>query len=480
MKTAREYLRVSHDTSGRLRSSEEQHEDNERVATGEGWALGGPYVEDGAVSASRYGRKVRPGFAALVGDLEAGRFGADVLILWEPSRGSRRLSEWARFLELLQDHGVGLHITSHGRTYDLASPRDRRSLHEDGTDSEYESGKISVRVKRAMAANAAAGRPHGRVLYGYRREYHLTPAGKRVFTGQVPDPDAAGVVRKIFADIDGGMTLKAITADLNTRGIKPAQAAEWKPTMVREIALNPSYIGLRAHNGEVTKGQWDGIINGDVYYRVHKLLTDPKRRTSRPGKTKHLLSMIARCGVCDGPMSVRYQREEAQYWCRDSGHVRIRQEDLDTFARRAIAWNLERPEEYAKMSRPVDSGALQSAQDDLAAIENDYQDAKRLWRQRKITASAFAEQEPQYLADIKTAEERIRELEAPPVLRMLQGIPGGTLAEKWANAPLATRRETVREMFDYIKVERAPVGGKRGPASERIGYQWRSLSVTTI
>ncbi|HEV8528264.1 MAG TPA: recombinase family protein, partial [Actinomycetes bacterium] len=75
-KTAREYLRVSRDESGRLRSPEEQHGDNERAAEAHGWALGAPYVEDGAVSASRYGRKARPGYAALVDDLEADRVGA--------------------------------------------------------------------------------------------------------------------------------------------------------------------------------------------------------------------------------------------------------------------------------------------------------------------------------------------------------------------------------------------------------------------
>jgi DNA invertase Pin-like site-specific DNA recombinase len=177
-KTAREYLRVSRDDSGRLRSPEEQHDDNRRAADAHGWTLLDPYVEDGAVSASRYGRKARPGYAALVADLEADRFGASTLLLWEPSRGSRRLSEWARLLELLEDRGVDLFVTSHGRGYDLANPRDRRSLHEDGTDSEYESGKTSVRMKRARAAEAAQGLPHGRVPYGFRREY-------RVIRGQI-------------------------------------------------------------------------------------------------------------------------------------------------------------------------------------------------------------------------------------------------------------------------------------------------------
>ncbi len=51
--TAREYRRVSNDASGRLRSPAQQHDDNEKAAQAHGWTLGDPYIEDGAVSASR-------------------------------------------------------------------------------------------------------------------------------------------------------------------------------------------------------------------------------------------------------------------------------------------------------------------------------------------------------------------------------------------------------------------------------------------
>ena len=87
---AREYLRVSQDRSGRQRSVEETHDDNQRAATAQGFTLGEPYREQHAVSASRYSTKTRDAFRQLLADLEADRFGAQVLILWESSRGSRR------------------------------------------------------------------------------------------------------------------------------------------------------------------------------------------------------------------------------------------------------------------------------------------------------------------------------------------------------------------------------------------------------
>src|SRR5260221_11448191 len=125
---AREYLRVSQDRSGRARSVEEQHNDNLAAAERHGFSLNGEAYSDVSVSASRYSTKVRGGFARLLADLEAGRFGADVLVLWESSRGSRQVSEWAALVERLERAGVKVCVTTHGRIYDFANARDRPSL----------------------------------------------------------------------------------------------------------------------------------------------------------------------------------------------------------------------------------------------------------------------------------------------------------------------------------------------------------------
>ncbi|MGH3528719.1 MAG: recombinase family protein, partial [Pseudonocardiaceae bacterium] len=131
--SARDYLRVSLDRSGRARSLEEQHADHAQVATEHGWTLGESY-RDESVSASRYSRKTRDDFARLVADLENGQFGAQVLMIWESSRGSRRVGEWVKLLELCEQRSVSIHVVTHHRTYDPANGRDRRSLLEDAVD----------------------------------------------------------------------------------------------------------------------------------------------------------------------------------------------------------------------------------------------------------------------------------------------------------------------------------------------------------
>lgn len=92
-------------------------------------------------------------------------------MIWESSRGSRRGRKWVDLLELRERRSVSIHVVTHNRTYDPANGRDRRSLLEDAVDGEYESSKISARMRRAVAANAVAGWPGGRVPYGYRRVF---------------------------------------------------------------------------------------------------------------------------------------------------------------------------------------------------------------------------------------------------------------------------------------------------------------------
>jgi hypothetical protein len=73
--------------------------------------------------------------------------------------------------------GVKIGVTTHERLYDPRNAKDRHSLISDANDSEYESAKTSHRGRRTAAANAVAGRPTGRIPYGYMRQYD--PATKQ-------------------------------------------------------------------------------------------------------------------------------------------------------------------------------------------------------------------------------------------------------------------------------------------------------------
>jgi DNA invertase Pin-like site-specific DNA recombinase len=474
-KTAREYLRVSRDDSGRLRSPEEQHSDNQRAAEARGWRLLDPYVEDGAVSASRYGRKTRPGYAALVDDLEADRFGASTLVLWEPSRGSRRLSEWARLLELLEERGVDLFVTSHGRGYDLANPRDRRSLHEDGTDSEYESGKTSVRMKRARAAEAARGLPHGRIPYGFRRDYVVTPSGRRELVGQVEEPVEAEVVRELYERIAAGHSMKSIARDLAARGVERRNGGAFTPADLRGLATIAAHAGLRTHHGTLTEGTWLPIVDRGLWHEVQARLSDPARLTYRPGRARHLLSMIARCAECGGPLAVINHRGRPTYTCRDRGCLRVAEADLDAAVTEAMLRYLTREEiDYVQDHADED---LAKARATVAAIRAELDDLADAVGRGDLSATLAARAEPAIVKRLRAAEETERDLSTPTALRSLIS-PGEDVARRWEAAPISTRREVARlvlspDLLGTLLVHRrqkdVPVGTPV-PVQDRISW----------
>src|SRR3954469_6987933 len=100
----------------------------------------------------------------------------------------------------------------------MAESDDRFSPGLDYLLAERESDETRKRVLRAVRANADKGRPHGKLLYGYRREYD--PA-TREFIEQTPDPDTAPIVQEAARRVLNGETPYAVAQDFNRRGIKP-------------------------------------------------------------------------------------------------------------------------------------------------------------------------------------------------------------------------------------------------------------------
>jgi DNA invertase Pin-like site-specific DNA recombinase len=487
--TGREYLRVSLDRSGRARSLEEQHNDNLEAARARDVMLEQAY-RDESISASRYSRKARDGFGQLLADLEKGRFGAEELWLWESSRGSRKVGEWVTLIESCEAQKVRIHVTTHGRTYDPSNSRDRRSLLEDAVDSEYESGKISARAKRAAAANAAAGKPHGKVPYGYRRRYDEL---SRRMIAQEPDPIEASVIRELFERIKAGHSLRSIARDWEARGVHTRTGKVFVPSHLRVMATTAVYAGLRIHDpdgrrsgrnhspqpgapGSTTvEGTWEPLVSRATYEAVQRILKDPRRVTTRPGRAKHLLSGIAICEVCSEPIFVTTRYEIDSYQCR-KGCVRIQKADLEQLAESVILGYLAQPDNVQAIKRAeADSDALQAVRDELAAARARLAELADAAAAGTLSVTTVARAEPQVLATISELERRESELATPSALLGFI-TPGADVGRRWRTAPISTRREIARlllapDMLGQLRVRRAGHGGRHVPAMERVGWR---------
>lgn len=487
---AREYLRVSLDRSGRARSITEQSGDNQRTADSNGWTLGAPY-SDNSRSASRYARKSREGYDQLIDDLEQDRFGADVLIIWESSRGSRKVSEWVTLIELCELRNVSIHVTTHGRTYDPANGRDRRSLLEDSVDSEYESSKISERGRRSAAAAAAAGQPVGRCPYGYRRRYDEVT---RRLVVQEPDPDTAPVIRELFERIAAGHSLRSIAKDFADRGIEKASSGPFSAAHLRALAETYAYAGLRVHrpggNGAsrvttqadpavatITEGTWEPLVTRELFYAVQSILSDPSRRTSRPGRGVHLLSMIARCGICQGPITSRSvdAKHKISYACIPGGHVRCSEPALDLLATRVMLDWLSDEDAVNEHIGDVDGAELQAARDAVESIQAELDDLADQVGRGALTAMLAARAEPGIRKRLAAAEERLKSLTTPNRLRGLI-TPGASAVAEWDRMDTPAKREVARllltpEVLGELRVHPVTTPGRKPtPVDERVEW----------
>lgn len=483
----REYLRVSRDASGRECSPNEQHGDHERDADRQGFALHPqPYRDIG--SASRYAKKARDDFDRMLADLKNGGFGADGLALWEGSRGSRRVSEWALLVDLLSETRKQVWIHTHGRMYDPANPRDRRTLLEDAVDSEYESGKTSDRLTRSHASRAAEGRAVGRVTYGYRR-VHDERTGKSL--GRVPDKDEAKVVVDLFTRFARGEALVAIERVFAVLGVEKRSGGPFTAMQLRDMLRNRVYIGERVHipgketrwwrvplaEVSITRGQWEPIVDREMFFTVQAILTDPKRVTMKPGGAKHLLSMAARCDECGGPLRAGVRRGERVYLCHRKGCVLVPQDELDRIGEQRILRFLSSPAVYETLRQQGDTAGeeLAAVDAELAEVRGELADLSARVAAGELTVAFAARTEPGIQARILELEERRSKLSTPAVLRGLI-TPGGDVGERWAALPtVAQRREWVAallcpEMAGQLRVTRSRVPGHRTPIGDRVVF----------
>jgi len=456
------YTRVSSDPNDRGHSVAEQEADCRAVCERNAWQVTAVY-SDNDRSASRYATRARPEHRKVIRLLESG--GADVLVTWEASRTQRDLTAYAELRALCERRGVLLNYS--GRTYDMAEAQDRFSTGLDALIAEKYADDTRERVLRAVRANAGRGRPHGKLLYGYRREYD-PKTGE--LTRQVPDEATAEIVREAARRVMAGETPYAVAQDFDRRGIPtPRGGARWDLIQIKRLCINPGYAGKRVHQGRVVgDADWPPLLDEATHLALVAKLGDPRRRTQRDSAIRHLLSGIAICGVCGGRIRVQKNRGFLAYLCVDGFHVSRRETDVDEFVTEVVLARLERPDladvlAYKSLDDET-TAALAEAREKRARLEGFYDTAAA----GELTPAALARIEARLLPEIKAAERRARATVTSPLVAATAGVDART---HWAELSLPQRREIISTL---MSVRILPtVRGSRTFNPESIAIEWR-------
>ncbi|MFE7461766.1 recombinase family protein [Nocardiopsis terrae] len=352
------YARVSRDRRrhGRQRSVDEQLALGRKRAREFGYEIVAEYFDNDA-SASEYSSGERPDWEKVERDIEAGK--ADVLWLWEISRGTRDLVVWAHFARACKEKQMW--VTLDDEEYDITKPRKEKQLNDLAVDAAYEAGKVHDRVGRDVEANAERGGVHGPWGYGFRHQFD--PHTGEFLCRVVHEPEAHHV-RVMAVRFLRGWGLKTIAADLNRRKVPtstglvagervldedgqpvlddrgdPVIATGWSYQVIKQLLLRASMIGKRSWKGKIIldEGGHEAIFDGGRYFddavdekgelkdkegmvlseaawwkvrkkllvrapsaEVSALTSSARGRVVRPrdGGATRLVSGLGRCGVC--------------------------------------------------------------------------------------------------------------------------------------------------------------------------------------
>lgn len=465
------YLRKSNKDEGR--SVSRQLAELTDAAADEGLRVGRVFV-DPDFSASRYRRRERPDYAALLDHIRAGD--CRVLGILEASRGSRDLTEWSTLLDLCRKLDVRIWIRTHDRVYDLSRRRDWRALADEGLDAADESEKISERTRSGKRKAAREGRPPGRLAYGFTRTYDST--GR--FVAQLPHPDQAPVVAEMVRRVASGEALFSIAADLNARGITMSGGSPWAGRLVRQTVLRPAYAGRRVHRGEdVGTAAWAPIVDVDQWRRAVAVLTRPERRsTTRGTALTHWLTGAVACGRCHrGRLVAKTQGASGRpmrYACGSCGKLFVAGRPLEEFVEAVVLRRLARPDALAVFQARADDTAVKRAADTIAALRKRLDEHYDEAAKGKLSARGLTVVEGRILAEIGEVEAKAQRLALPPLLADTD--PADVIA-RWSQFSPAMKRAYVTTLAELVVAPAA----RRGPGfdSSRLApSRWVGVSVT--
>lgn len=450
------YTRVSNDKSGQSRSTDDQERECRTVCEQYGWTIG-PVLTDSDIGASRWSSKDRPAYRQLADTLQQG----DILVTWEASRAQRDLNAYVQLRDLCSQRGVQWCYS--GRLYDLSSGDDRFTTGLDALLAEKEAEQIRERILRGNRSAALAGRPGGRTPYGYR-PVRDTSSG-RIITLE-PDPTRAPVVQEAARRVLSGEALNAVARDFAERDVPPPGKA-WTGNTVKSILSSSSHAGLRTHQGAIVgDANWPAIISVADHRALVTLFSTPGRRhTDRTG-IHHLLSGIARCGVCGGPMKhFRRQRGgSGTYKCAEGSCIARLSDYVDHLVTETILATLERtsPADYAG-DDPAAAAALAEAADLRARLDAFTDQAA----DGSLSPAALARIEARLLPQIHDAERRgTRRPSALP-----DDLIGSEARAVWSTLDLADQRRIIRGLVT-ITINRSTVGTRRFNPDD-IAIDWR-------
>jgi DNA invertase Pin-like site-specific DNA recombinase len=460
------YLRQSQDLTGLAAAVERQREDCLELAAARGWIVVGEEVDNDTSALARH----RPGFDAVVARVRAG--GVDVVVAWHVDRLVRRLADLEPLLAVCESAGV--RIATVTGDLDLGTDTGRLVARILGSVAQAEIERKSVRQRRAHRQRAAAG--HVKLLrrpFGYELD------------GRVNRSEAAALRRIVAEYLDEDLSVTQAVRRLNDRGVTTSTGARWTPTSLIRVLRNPRYAGVATYHGEpVGVGDWTPMLTAATHEALLARLDDPVRlsRFATPGR-KHLLSGIARCGVCGervGSSGMPTRTGGGPSYRCPRFHVYRAVDALDTVVTRAVLARLAAPDALELLVGTPGEDA-RHARRELLACRAEQAQAATLFTDGVITRAQLAAMSTRLRARERDLE-RAWALQARPaamakiLLTTAHARPRRHLRAGWDRLTLDEQRAVIDTLL-VVSLPRVGPGRRCGP--DNVDLEWRTSDVET-
>ncbi|MCI4678262.1 recombinase family protein [Rhodoblastus acidophilus] len=251
----------------------------------EGWSLVRDRFDDGGLSGASL---ERPALQDLLNRVRARQ--VDVIVVYKVDRLTRALADFAKLVELFDEHDVS--FVSVTQSFNTKSSMGRLTLNVLLSFAQFEREVIGERVRDKIAASKRKGLwVGGPVPLGYRSIHKKLEVVE----------EEAGLVRKIFADYLELGSIAKLAAHLNAEGQRPkprqlangrtVQADCYRVGPLAHLLKNRFYIGEVVYQGEVNPGEHEPILDRDLFEAVQQRLKDQgvEQRTRR-SRSPHLLT----------------------------------------------------------------------------------------------------------------------------------------------------------------------------------------------
>lgn len=451
MREAALYLRISKDLKGEGMAVDRQRDAGRQLIEQRGWHLHREYV-DNDISAS--GRKRRPGFDAMLADVEAGH--VNVIVSLALDRLTRNRRDQVRLIESCQHTGTSV-VLMRGADIDMAVASGRMMADVLASFARME---IDIKSERHIDQIAQAAR-RGRMVGG-RRAFGYSASGLEL------DPVEAPLVRQAYERWLTGESLTGIAGWLNESGATTGQGNRWRRNSVREVLANPRNAALRGMRDVTnpktgTRSQWHRIVGPAVWPPIVAEATwraamarirDPGRDGNHRGiyPSAHLLSGLARCGVagCGKPLVGSRADGRRVLMCTPVKHLVRGAERIEAWVEQRVIDHFTHPElrrllapRTARSGTDVDAArsAIIAKRAQLDGLARDYKDGVLDREQVRIVGIELR-------AEIAGLESSIADAGRVDVVSGLLGAVD--VDAEWRSYPMLRQREILRRVMRIV------------------------------